>query len=62
VWYPVVGNSSALSTVKGRFCGDAYINASGRTQAASFTSRSQARAFAQRLSSASGHSFWVGDP
>ncbi|UJL34337.1 protein kinase [Cylindrospermopsis raciborskii Cr2010] len=57
-WWAVKGPASALSVVKNKYCGDAYI-ASRETQAASFSSESAAWSFANALSSASGYQFWV---
>ncbi|MBG0743203.1 MAG: protein kinase [Cylindrospermopsis raciborskii KL1] len=57
-WWAVKGPVSALSVVKNKYCGDAYI-ASRETQAASFSSESAAWSFANALSSESGYQFWV---
>jgi serine/threonine-protein kinase len=57
-WWAVKGPASALSVVKNKYCGDAYIT-SRETQAASFSSESAAWSFANALSSESGYQFWV---
>ncbi|EFA72172.1 Serine/Threonine protein kinase [Raphidiopsis brookii D9] len=57
-WWAVKGPASALSVVKNKYCGDAYIT-SRETQAASFSSESSAWSFANALSSESGYQFWV---
>ncbi|MDH6100610.1 protein kinase [Anabaenopsis sp. FSS-46] len=57
-WWAVKGPSSALSTVKNNYCGDALI-VGKETQAASFTSEMDARSFANSLSNESGYQFWV---
>ncbi|TPX28439.1 protein kinase domain-containing protein [Cylindrospermopsis raciborskii] len=57
-WWAVKGPASALSVVKNKYCGDAYI-ASRETQAASFSSEIAAWSFANALSSESGYQFWV---
>ncbi len=61
-WWPVLGgaDSSLLATVRGRYCGDAYINAQGSLQVASFGTWQEADAFREQIEQASGESFWVG--
>lgn len=63
-WWPVVGPAEALDASRQHCRGDAFTNASGNTQIASFRDRETATAFAQQLTSDSSHpySFWVGDP
>lgn len=61
-WWPVLGPAEALEAVRGRFCGDAYVNANGSMQTASFSNIDDATTFAQKLSEASGYSFRVGEP
>ncbi len=57
-WWAVKGPSSALSTVKNNYCGDALI-VGKETQVASFTSEVDALSFANSLSNESGYQFWV---
>ncbi|MDG2990634.1 serine/threonine protein kinase [Candidatus Synechococcus calcipolaris G9] len=59
-WWGVRGPGAALSTVQNNYCRDALIIA-GQTQAASFTSKSAAQDFAEKLSRASGYGFYVTD-
>ena len=61
-WWPVLGaaDPSLLSTVRGRFCGDAYINLEGALQVASFGSWEDAEAFRVRIQQATGQTFRVG--
>ena len=61
-WWPVLGGGegSLLTTVKSRYCGDAFINATGALQAASFGSWEEADAFKTRIEQATGESFRVG--
>ena len=61
-WWPVLGaaDSSLLSTVRSRFCADAYINAEGAMQVASFGSWEAAESFRLRLEEATGQPFRVG--
>ncbi len=61
-WWPVLGPGQALDTVRSRYCGDAYLTAEGASQVASFSSRDEAAAFAERLSRESGYGFRVGQP
>lgn len=63
-WWPVVGPAEALDASRQHCRGDAFTNASGNTQIASFRDRETATAFAQQLTSDNSHpySFWVGDP
>jgi len=63
-WWPVVGPAEALDASRQHCRGDAFTNASGNAQIASFRDRETATAFAQQLTSDSSHpySFWVGDP
>lgn len=61
-WWPVLGPAEAVDTIRSRYCGDAYVTEYGYAQVASFSSFEEATAFVQRLSSASGHSFRVGEP
>ncbi len=63
-WWPVVGPTEALDASRQHCRGDAFRNASGNAQIASFRDRATATAFAQQLTSDSSHpySFWVGDP
>ena len=51
---------SLLSTVRSRFCGDAYINVEGELQVASFGSWEDAEAFRVRIEQATGQTFRVG--
>lgn len=60
-WWGVRGPSGALSMVKSNYCGDALV-VRGNTQAASFTSASEAQNFANFLSRETGYSFWVSQP
>lgn len=61
-WWPVLGaaDSSLLSTIRSRFCADAYINAEGAMQVASFGSWEAAESFRVRLEQATGQPFRVG--
>lgn len=61
-WWPVlgVGEPSLLSTVRSRYCGDAFINAAGALQVASFGSWEEADAFRVRIEEATSESFRVG--
>ena len=61
-WWPVLGaaDPSLLSTVRSRFCGDAYINVEGALQVASFGSWEDAEAFRVRIEQATGQKFRVG--
>ena len=61
-WWPVLGGGegSLLTTVRSRYCGDAFINATGALQAASFGSWEEADAFKTRIEQATGESFRVG--
>ena len=63
-WWPVVGQAAALEDSRQHCRGDAFTNASGNTQIASFRDRTTAAAFAEQLTSDQSHphSFWVGDP
>lgn len=61
-WWPVLGPYEAWNIVKTQYCGDAYATADGAVQVASFSSEGGAIDFAQRLSSASGYPFRVGQP
>lgn len=62
-WWPVLGGGdrSLLRTVRNRYCGDAFINATGALQVASFGSLEEAEAFKARIEEATGESsFRVG--
>ena len=61
-WWPVLGPSSrsVLNRVKRNYCGDAYLNAGGSVQVASFGTREAAERFRDRISEASGLYFRVG--
>jgi hypothetical protein len=61
-WWPVLADydRSLLATVRNRYCGDAYFNTNGRLQAASFNSPEEAKQLAERLSAATGVSFYRG--
>jgi hypothetical protein len=61
-WWPVLGpgDRSLLATVRGRFCADAYINAHGALQVASFGSWEEADRFRIRIEQATRQSFRVG--
>ena len=61
-WWPVLGAADPLllSTVRSRFCGDAYINVEGAMQVASFGSWEDAEAFRVRIEQATGQPFRVG--
>lgn len=63
-WWPVVGPAEALDASHQYCRGDAFINASGNVQIASFRNRDTAAAFAQQLTTDDSHpyTFWVGDP
>lgn len=61
-WWPVLGPAAAVETVRSRYCGDAFVTAGGAVQVASFSSHAVAVKFAQRLATASGYSFRVGQP
>lgn len=61
-WWPVLGPREALEVVRRSYCGDAFVTPAGVAQVASFSTFEQASAFAQRLTSASGYSFRVGQP
>lgn len=61
-WWPVLGPREAVEVVRSSYCGDAYLTMAGVAQVASFSTFEDASAFAQRLSSASGYSFRVGEP
>jgi hypothetical protein len=63
-WWPVVGPGEALEASRLHCRGDAFTNANGNAQVASFRDRDTAAAFAQQLTEDSSHpySFWVGDP
>jgi hypothetical protein len=60
--WPVMAeyDPALLQEVRRSFCGDAYMNARGDLQVASFTSLQKAQNFAQLLSEATGRSFRVG--
>lgn len=62
-WWPVLGRAdrSLLSTVRSRYCGDAYINKEGALQVASFGSWEEADAFRSRIQEATKSSFRVGE-
>ena len=55
-WWPVRGGGkgSLFTTVRSRYCGDAFINATGALQAASFGSWEEADAFKMRIEEATG--------
>jgi len=63
-WWPVIGTAESLDASRQHCRGDAFINASGNAQIASFRDRETATAFAQQLTSDRSHpyNFWVGDP
>ncbi len=63
-WWPVVGPAESLQASRDYCRGDAFTNASGNTQIASFRDRDTAEVFAQQLTSDNSHpyNFWVGDP
>jgi serine/threonine-protein kinase len=62
-WWPVLGpaKDDLLENVRSRYCGDAYVNANGYLQVASFNSPSEAEQFVERLSIATGASFRMGE-
>lgn len=61
-WWPVLGpaDPEVVATVRRRYCGDAFINASGVLQVASFRSPQEAEAFARRLGREIGVPFRTG--
>ncbi len=61
-WWPVLGPSSrsVLNRIKRNYCGDAYLNAGGAVQVASFGTRKAAVRFRDRISEATGLRFRVG--
>ena len=61
-WWPVLGPSSksVLSRVKRDFCGDAYMNAEGAVQVASFGTRQAAYEFSERITDVMQVAFRVG--
>ena len=61
-WWPVLGPSSrsVLNRVKRNYCGDAYLNAGGAVQVASFGTREAALRFRDRISEVTGLRFRVG--
>ena len=61
-WWPVLGPSSrsVLNRVKRNYCGDAYLNAGGAVQVASFGTRKAALRFRDRISEVTGLRFRVG--
>lgn len=63
-WWPVVGPADALEASRQHCRSDAYSNASGNVQVASFRDRNTAAAFAQQLTNDNSHpyNFWVGEP
>jgi hypothetical protein len=62
-WWPVLGGTdrSLLLTVRNQYCGDAFINAEGFLQVASFGSWKEADMFRSRIEQATGKSFRVGE-
>lgn len=62
-WWPVVGPGEALQDSRQHCRSDAFTNAGGNTQIASFRDRATAAAFAEQLTSDQSHphGFWVGD-
>ena len=62
-WWPVLADPdrSLLAAVRNRYCGDAYINANGMPQVASFNNPQQAEQLAERLSAATGSTFRRGE-
>lgn len=62
-WWPVLGpaDRSFLTTIRNRFCADAYISSEGALQVASFGSREEAERFRMRIEQATGQSFRVGN-
>jgi len=63
IWWPVLGRNdlALLRKIRKNYCGDAYINASGHLQLASFTSRSEAETFKKTLEGVTGERFRVGE-
>lgn len=63
-WWPVVGPGEALEAARQHCRSDAFTNAGGNVQVASFRDRDTAAAFAEQLTRDNSHpySFWVGDP
>ena len=63
-WWPVVGPAEALAASRQQCRGEAFSNASGNVQVASFRDRNTAAAFAQQLTNDRSHpyNFWVGEP
>ena len=61
-WWPVLGprSRSVLSRVRRDYCGDAYINAEGNVQVASFGSQQAADDFSKRLTASMQVPFRVG--
>ena len=61
-WWPVLGprSRSVLSRVRRDYCGDAYINAEGNVQVASFGSQQAADEFSKRLTASMQVPFRVG--
>lgn len=61
-WWPVLGGTdhSLLLTVRNHYCGDAFVNAEGFLQVASFGSWKEADNFRSRIEQATGKSFRVG--
>ena len=62
-WWPVLGPPSPnlLSTIRSKYCGDAYINENNVLQIASFNSWDDAYDFKNRLEAATGSTYRIGD-
>ena len=62
-WWPVLGppSPSLLSTIRSKYCGDAYINENNVLQIASFNSWGDAYDFKKRLEAATGSTYRIGD-
>ncbi|MEB3225929.1 MAG: IMS domain-containing protein [Synechococcus sp.] len=58
-WYRVVGEATALTSVKNNYCGDAFLRSDNTVQVASFTSRNNAQGFIEQLTQATGQSFRI---
>ena len=62
-WWRItsVANRSLLENIRSRFCGDAFINAEGVLQVASFGSWSEADVFRKRITESTGEAFSIGE-
>ena len=62
-WWPVLGppSPSLLSTIRSKYCGDAYINENNVLQIASFNTWDDAYDFKNRLEAATVSTFRIGD-